>query len=308
MDKATLISRIKDLSATLNPIPTEQDPQLQPLNKIHCIAFDFYGTMFVSGVGDIGVDEAESKESHTMFKEALLDTGFELTGDAPSEMGLRTFDRAIREYEQLQQSRGIDHPEPNIVLIWYDVLKELIDEGQIDGDLDREIARRFAVEYEFRFNAVWPVPDLMDTLEILRQKRFILGIISNSQFYTPLAFEALTNRNVTEAGFDSDLLVWSYQASVKKPSTHFYERFAKALHQKHHMKPEQVLYVGNDMLKDIMPASELGMKTALFAGDARSLKLRPDDPRCKGVEPDLVITRLGQIPECLGNVITSSST
>ncbi len=305
MDKATLISRIQDLSTSMDPIPTDQDPQLQPLNDIHCIAFDFYGTMFVSGVGDIGVDEAESKESHNMFKKALLDTGFELTGEEASERGLKYFDRAIREYEELQRSRGIDHPEPNIVLIWHEVLQELIESGEIEGDLNREIAQRFAVEYEFRFNAVWPVPDLMGTLESLREKRFLLGIISNSQFYTPLAFEALTNRDVTSAGFDSDLLVWSYQASVKKPSAHFYERFANALHQKHHMEPEQVLYVGNDMLKDIMPASNLGMKTALFAGDTRSLKLRPDDPRCKGVEPDLVITRLGQIPECLGDVIST---
>lgn len=303
MNRETLISRIRDLSTPMDPIPTGENSQLQPLSAIHCVAFDFYGTMFVSGVGDIGIDGEQSSESLELFTQALQDTGFELLKSSASEMGLKTFDRAIREYNELQQSRGIDYPEPDIVLIWYEVLEYLIGNDYIEGELTREIAQRFAVEYEFRFNAVWPVPDLMDTLTALRQKRYILGIVSNSQFYTPLAFEALANKEVSSAGFDKDLLVWSYQASVKKPSIHFYERFVEALHNKHKMKPEQVLYVGNDMLKDIMPASKLGMKTALYAGDTRSLKLRPSDPRCKGIEPDIVITKLKQITECVGMVI-----
>ncbi|MDZ7693344.1 MAG: HAD family hydrolase [Balneolaceae bacterium] len=192
------------------------------------------------------------------------------------------------------------------MLIWHQVLSSLRDNEFIEGELNRETAQRFAVEYEFRFNPVCPMPDLMDTLLSLKNKRYILGIISNSQFYTSLAFEALTNETVAEAGFDSDLLVWSYQASVKKPSLHFYERFEKALIQKHKMKPDQVLYVGNDMLKDVMPASKLGMRTALFAGDTRSLKLRPDDPRCSDISPDIVITELNQVLDCLQNPVKSS--
>ncbi|MFH5832799.1 HAD family hydrolase [Halalkalibaculum sp. DA384] len=303
MDKALLISRIRDLSSPMDPVPTEQQARLQSLSGIHSVAFDFYGTMFLSGVGDIGIDEEQNTESVELFGQALQDTGFTLRDEEAPLTGLKTFDRAIREYTELQQSRGIDYPEPDIVLIWHEVLEHLIENDLVEGALDRATAQRFAVEYEFRFNAVWPVPGLMSTLESLREKRYILGIISNSQFYTPLAFQALTNRELTSVGFDKDLRVWSYQASVKKPSTHFYERFVEALKNKHNLQPEQVLYVGNDMLKDIMPASGLGMKTALFAGDARSLKLRPEDPRCADVKPDLLITNLGQITECLGMAV-----
>jgi hypothetical protein len=37
--------------------------------------------------------------------------------------------------------------------------------------------------------------------------------------------------------------------------------------------------------------------TALFAGDRRSLRLRKDDPSCRLLTPDLVITDLGQLIE-----------
>jgi putative hydrolase of the HAD superfamily len=56
-----------------------------------------------------------------------------------------------------------------------------------------------------------------------------------------------------------------------------------------------VLYVGNDMLNDIYPAKRVGFKTGLFAGDARSLRLRENHPKCQNLSADLVITDLIQI-------------
>ena len=63
--------------------------------------------------------------------------------------------------------------------------------------------------------------------------------------------------------------------------------------------PPEVLYVGNDMLNDILPASSVGFRTALFAGDARSLRRRQGDGRVARIVPDLVLTRLSQLQECI---------
>lgn len=298
MDTAKLIERIRELSSPLEPISTELQPRLKQLPAVQCVAFDFYGTMFISGVGDIGVDEAQTEKNRNLFRQALRDSGFE-TRPGASKSGLNHFEEAIRQYREIHQEKGIDFPEPDIVLIWYEVLEKLMEEEKIEGNLDRDTARRFAVEYEFRFNAVWPAPGLDMTLRNLKENRYILGIISNSQFYTPLAFEALASNTLSEAGFDEDLRIWSYRTGMKKPSIHFYEEFIKVLRQKHKLHPDQVLFVGNDLLKDIKPASESGMKTALFAGDRRSLKLRRDNPQCKDVRPDIVISELRQLIECL---------
>jgi putative hydrolase of the HAD superfamily len=54
------------------------------------------------------------------------------------------------------------------------------------------------------------------------------------------------------------------------------------------------------MLNDIYPARKAGFKTALFAGDQRSLRMRSDDPRCRDLTPDLVVTDLGQLIAVIG--------
>jgi putative hydrolase of the HAD superfamily len=73
---------------------------------------------------------------------------------------------------------------------------------------------------------------------------------------------------------------------------------AEKLHLKG-IQPAAVLFVGNDMLNDIYPASAIGFQTALFAGDRRSLRLRTDDPRCADLSPELVLTDLGQLSQRL---------
>ena len=51
------------------------------------------------------------------------------------------------------------------------------------------------------------------------------------------------------------------------------------------------------MLYDILPASQIGFGSALFAGDARSLRLREQDTRVRIVRPDVTLTDLSQLLE-----------
>ncbi|MEM6654457.1 MAG: HAD hydrolase-like protein, partial [Planctomycetota bacterium] len=158
---------------------------------------------------------------------------------------------------------------------------------------DTQIAR-LAVEYECRVNPVWPMPGCGETLAALRDVGLPLGIVSNAQFFTPIAMEELLGDSLSRLGFDESLCVWSYAHRLAKPGTFLYEQSAAALAERS-IAPQQVLYVGNDMRNDVWPASRVGFRTALFAGDARSLRLREDDQQVAGVEPDAVLTDLRQI-------------
>ena len=121
-----------------------------------------------------------------------------------------------------------------------------------------------------------------------------MGIISNAQFYTPWLFRWFLNEDPQGLGFDSDLIFYSYCYETAKPSATLFEMAAGRLADRG-IQPNAVLYLGNDMRNDIYPARNAGFQTALFAGDNRSLRLRAEDPRCRDLKPDLVVTDLGQL-------------
>ncbi len=49
------------------------------------------------------------------------------------------------------------------------------------------------------------------------------------------------------------------------------------------------------MKNDILPSKKIGMMSALFAGDSRSLRLRENISECRCFPPDIVITDLIQL-------------
>jgi FMN phosphatase YigB (HAD superfamily) len=69
--------------------------------------------------------------------------------------------------------------------------------------------------------------------------------------------------------FEPDLTFFSYEYQVTKPNQLLFRKLYDALYE-YHILPEQTVFIGNDLLTDIGPAQEAGMKTAFFSGDHRT--------------------------------------
>jgi putative hydrolase of the HAD superfamily len=192
----------------------------------------------------------------------------------------------------------VTFPEVDIVEVWSNCLTRLSQEQRLDGDVTRVDLRQLAVQYEVRANPTWPMPNVRTCLEALRQRQMLLGIISNAQFFTLELFPALLGGTLDELGFEPGLQFYSYRYLRAKPGLPLYQTAAEAIDARG-LRPSDVLYIGNDMLNDILGATQVGFRTGLFAGDARSLRWRETDQRVAGLEPDLVITDLEQVISCL---------
>lgn len=99
MSKPVLKKRFAELSSTLEPIETPAIPVLKKLQDIRVIAYDFYGTLFISGVGDIGIDDGKSDP--TVMLDALKNADIDILDN---EIGLQGFQfyNQIVEKEILQ--------------------------------------------------------------------------------------------------------------------------------------------------------------------------------------------------------------
>jgi putative hydrolase of the HAD superfamily len=287
------VKLIKSLSHPLKPLPTGISAQIPEGPHPRAVIFDIYGTLFISAAGDIGKDSAQ--HSAEAFSKALADSGIPAVPDA--EQAVRAgeiFREQILEWHKRLKSLGVDFPEVDICEIWERVLDSL---GIMKkyGSVSHEQIMLLAVSYECRTNPVWPMPGAARLLESLKRKGIKTGIISNAQFYTPLMFEALLGKSVEEYGFQQDLCTWSWRVGVAKPSLEMFRPVNNVIQDRYGIRSESVMYVGNDMLKDILPAQQTGWKTALFAGDRRSPRMREDDPRVKETRPWCTITALDQL-------------
>jgi len=263
----------------LKPIATSLTPAGDLIDGIRCVLFDIYGTLFISGSGDISSAKQNSPQMEAI---ELLLAKYEI--DKTPRALLDALQRAIKARHAALRDTGIDFPEIKIDRIWQQVL-------QAD---DKDRIRQFAAEFELISNPVYPMPNLSELLSACRQQGLLMGIISNAQFYTPWLFQWFLGSDPEGLGFSPDLIFYSYIFERAKPSPALFKKAAGKLTEKG-IQPASVLYIGNDMLNDIYPAQNTGFKTALFAGDQRSLRLRTADPRCQNLTPDLVLTDLGQL-------------
>jgi putative hydrolase of the HAD superfamily len=292
--KSQLLERVRTLSQPLAPLPTGVEPKLKALPGIRAVLFDIYGTLLVSGSGDVGT--AAATDSAEAMGQALSSAGFKLSSDsAAGTRGIEVLEQGIRASHEVSRRNGVNWPEVEILQIWQELIETLLAEAQVTGYEGMSRLKRLAVEYECRVNPVWPMPGLKETLAGLRERDCRLGIVSNAQFYTPIMLAGLLGTGLTALGFEEPLCVWSYRELQGKPSPHLFEKATEALQRHHRIRPEETLYVGNDMRNDIAAASRSGCRTALFAGDRRSLRRREEDPFCAGVVPDLVLTELPQL-------------
>jgi len=290
------IQKCLEILEPLLPIPTNTEEKIER-GAFKAVIFDIYGTLLVSSSGDI--DKAEISSAN--LEKALDAGGYQLlsANSSRDEMLLNLLDLFKAEIEKQHSTlkqKGHPYPEIEILDVWQNVFAE-VDYIQ---ELENASLHSMAFVFELLSNKIYPMPGMKSVLDGLLDKKIPLGIVSNAQFYTPVIMNYFITEFMYEkefiAGFDDDLCVFSYKILRAKPDTAIFVPILEGL-KKRGIKPEEALFVGNDMLKDVYTAHKSGLKTCLFAGDKRSLRLREDDERLAGIEADYIITDLSQLLE-----------
>ncbi|MBT4866391.1 MAG: HAD hydrolase-like protein [Planctomycetaceae bacterium] len=282
-------------SSPLEPLPTGEVPVTKRLAGIRAVLFDVYGTMFISGSGEVGTVDADGHAA--AFCDAMQAVGISL-GCSGTE-GVSRLQGGISDSHEVSRRDGIAFPEVDIVDVWTKVLVSLAQDDFVgSGSPDMTTLRELAIQYEVRANPAWPMPGVHECLAGLQNAGVLLGIISNAQFFTPSLFPSLLSEDADALGFHSQLQFYSYRYGQAKPGRFLYELAAEELATLG-VKPAETLFVGNDLLNDVKAAAAAGFRTALFAGDVRSLRWRTGDDRVENVAADIVLTHLEQLPGCV---------
>ena len=282
----------------LEPRPTRISPRLTGIPDVRAILFDIYGTLLISASGDVDVAEFREEAVLKAFEEGHVEIPPEVPPGKASRRSVELFKTTIQKMHRDAKARGIPFPEVDIVRVWQEVVSRLEREGSAKS-LPITDYERCAVVFEVLCNPVYPMPGLRELLRELQRTHIHLGLVSNAQFFTPLTLSFFLNGAIATSDeavrpFDPKLTVYSYRHLRAKPDPYLFELAREQL-ALYGVTPGQTLYLGNDMLNDIWAAAQVGFKTVLFAGDARSLRLRRDLDQIRNLSPDAVITELNQL-------------
>lgn len=258
-----------------------------PPSSFRAVLFDIYGTMLTSKAV---TDEQRVK--------AIADICLDVFPDVTPPTTSQCYEIKNRFYQQLTHSyaaldiRGGRRSEVDFRNVWAQVLQKelLVDSG---GDYLQRV-ELFAFLYAVRTHRTWPQPNLRQTIVGLAEKKIPMGVISNSQFYTPLIVNHFLDCPVTFSSaaipyFDQFLTFYSFQHGYVKPDDYFFVE-AKSYLEDLGIDAKDAIYVGNDYRNDIDTANRNGLRSVLYAGDQASC--RKNHPTAK---PDFVVTDLAQL-------------
>lgn len=294
------------------PEPAPIQPRLEPLPGVRVVLWDLYGTLLAAPTGDIETSLDDEVRLNLAFRATAERFGWtETTIPQPPinlEAAIATwYFEGIDTRHAEARRRGVISPEVIIEEVWEDILSNLESLGWSKAPQGRqrtEIVRRVAYFFECTYNRTALYPGSYPVLRAINRAGLAQGIVSNAQFYTPTTLTRLlaaaSEGEVArlEDIFDYDLVFFSYQLGVSKPNTLMFERAAEALRRRG-IETQEALVVENDMVNDVAAAQTWGFRTALFAGDARTVRL-DEAAKVRGVVPDVTLTALSQLPLLLG--------
>ncbi len=289
----TWLDAVTRLRQPMKKIATDVVARTSPLTGIRAVIFDIYGTLVISGSGDVGsADEGDRGDK--------LGDAFAAAGLSPESLtrpwSIENLHEQIQQDNESRRDENCPNPEVDIVEIWRKTLASWGYAGT-DWATDIKMLVRLAAEYEARANPTFPMPAAKELLGQIADSNLVTGIVSNAQVFTEPLVEDLCGGPL-ESCFDLDLCIFSYRYRQAKPGPRLFDALLGGLNRRG-IAADQAVYVGNDMLNDVWAASQAGLKTAWFAGDARSCRPRAGDPRCDGPGPDVVLTDLMQLLDCL---------
>jgi putative hydrolase of the HAD superfamily len=238
---------------------------------IKAVIFDIYGTLLKKNVaGDL--DDTLARKDIMLVSFNKIKKKYKL--NASSEELFNLFTNYIKEDHKKKEKKGVYKPEVKIEKIWHKILKKInrnfdIDEFKIAYDHEKCVER-------------YLYPYTVQTLLKLKEKGISLGIVSNAQFYTIIDMKELLKKNKSKylfnEYFDNKLCFYSFIEGYSKPNKKSFLKLKKELLTKE-IRPNETLYIGNDMLNDIYTANRVGFKTCLTINSEtkyRNVKVKPD--------------------------------
>jgi FMN phosphatase YigB (HAD superfamily) len=284
-------------------------PHLVPLPHIKAITWSVYGTLLAIQGGEICFEHPSEFMMDTALDKTIQEfkmwPAMSRKPGQPSDQLRQVYANLLLE-QKMQPTGGERHPEVLSERLWAAFIKRLMQNDYVFdsgfyGALN-EFSRKIAYFFHASIQGTRAYPQAASTLMAVINRGFVQGLLTNSQCFTLVQLErALEEQNPAarlDDLMDAEIRALSNEARSRKPSERLFRHGIQAL-AKRGISPEETIHVGSRVSLDVVPARRLGMKTALFIGDAETLKAAKEELKSSNQRPDVMLTELEQLLEVL---------
>jgi len=239
--------------------------------NIKGILFDINGTL-IDIHTDEGMDEIYRAISHFLTYQGIdLHRG-------------EVRDQYYGIMEEQVKGSGEEHPEFDTVALWREFLTRNLNPARTQHPESLQALPRF-LAHMYRGisrHRLELYPDVKSVLDELKP-HFSLAVVSDGQ-------SAWAMPEMRATGIDSYFspIVISGDHGFRKPDPRLFQAALDGIGA----EPEEVLFVGNDMYRDVFGARQIGMKTVFFASNQGRRQM-------EGVEPDYIIYRFSELRQAI---------
>jgi putative hydrolase of the HAD superfamily len=239
--------------------------------NIKGILFDINGTL-IDIHTDEGMDEIYRAISHFL-----------------TYYGIYLHRNEVREQyygimDEQREASGEEHPEFDAVALWREFLTRNLNPSrkmytESLQDLPRFLAHMYRGISRHRLELYADVKSVLEELK----PHFSLAVVSDGQ-------TAWAMPEMRAAGIDSYFapIVISGDHGFRKPDPRLFKKALDGIGA----EPNEALFVGNDMYRDVFGAEQMGIKTVFFASNQGRRHM-------EDVEPDYIIYSFAELREAI---------
>ncbi|MFP6769491.1 MAG: HAD family hydrolase [Planctomycetaceae bacterium] len=286
-------------------------PFVKPLEGICAVTWSVYGTLLRISDGQLHLDHPQELRMRVAMEKTIkafnMWQSMSRKPGAPWEYLYQQYRDCLKLRQMAATGKTGNFPQVNAATVWSTLLERL---AQNEYEYDREFygdEDQFAEKVAFFFHqglqGVEASDGALETLSAIGQSPMRQTLLADAQPFTLVQLlRALGSQGtLPPLGelLDADAMTLSCQIGLRKPSPLLFRACLEQLGQDG-IEPGEVLHIGSRLQNDLVVARQLGMKTALYAGDKESLEASKDEVRDPQLRPDRLLTELNQVLQVLG--------
>ncbi|HEY3965882.1 MAG TPA: HAD family hydrolase, partial [Planctomycetaceae bacterium] len=292
--------------AAPDPTPPKATPYLKPLPGIRAVTWGIYGTLLTISEGrllflhpePLCMEVALDKTIHefNMWNSMSRKPG------APWEYMFQQYKRLIEDTQLAASARPGESPEVDAAHVW-EVLIERLGKKEFSWDESsfgplEEFSEKVAWFFHRALQGVKMAPNALMALQHVRHIGCAQGLIGDGQCFTLVQLSRALAKDADAPPlaklFNKGCISLSYNHGVRQPAASLFESCLERL-ERLGVSPAEVVHVAPRLKEELAPAKKLGMRTALYAGDAASLAATSAEVKDPELRPDRILTDLRQI-------------